>query len=181
METCRSCYVRVSDLRRTLIWCPGIVFMCIEFIGGLQVAYNWAKIPQIEELSFFCGIPCINTKKGPKNWQAHKVESRAVRRHNTGCLKKRGIWAIMWASIVGPVWVKGYTVGTQKTFPVVPIHTLRSYFTFLCLYSAPYSPYRSYNRSQHQCANQGSITAHTREKSKWPTKKFKAYSSLWWP
>ena len=37
---------------------------------------------------------------------------------------------MMLASIVGPVGAIGCTVGTQKTFPVVPRHTLGSYFTF---------------------------------------------------
>ena len=42
----------------------------------------------------------------------------------TGCLKKRGIKAMMLASVVGPVDAIGCIVGKQKTFPIVPRHTL---------------------------------------------------------
>ena len=37
---------------------------------------------------------------------------------------KRGIWAMMLASVVGPVEAIGCTVGTQKTFSIEPRHTM---------------------------------------------------------
>ena len=42
-----------------------------------------------------------------------------------------GIYVMMLAYIVGPVGAKGCTVGTQRTFPVVPRHTLGCYFRLL--------------------------------------------------
>ena len=50
---------------------------------------------------------------------------------------------MMLASVLGPVEAIGWTVGTQKTFPIVPRHTLGSYIRFLCHFSAPYSPMRA--------------------------------------
>ena len=41
-----------------------------------------------------------------------------------GVSKKRGIKAMMLASVVGPVDAIGCIVGKQKTFPIVPRHTL---------------------------------------------------------
>ena len=41
-----------------------------------------------------------------------------------GVSKKRGIKAMMLASVVGPVDAIGCIVGKQKTSPIVPRHTL---------------------------------------------------------
>ena len=48
----------------------------------------------------------------------------------TGCLKKKGDLHMMLASIVGPVGANMCTEWTQQTLPVVPRHTLGSYFMF---------------------------------------------------
>ena len=46
----------------------------------------------------------------------------------TGCLKKSVILAMMKASIGGPAGAIWCTVGTQKTYPIVPRHALGTYF-----------------------------------------------------
>ena len=56
----------------------------------------------------------------------------------------------MLASIVGPVGAIGCTEGAQQRKigsqgMSLDLEVLQE--TFLCTYSAPYSPYRSYNRS----------------------------------
>ena len=56
---------------------------------------------------------------------------------DTGCLKKKGDLHMMLVSIVGPVWANMCTEWTQQTLPVVPRHTLGSYFTFCMSLQCP--------------------------------------------
>ena len=70
-----------------------------------------------------------------------------------GVSKKRGICQMMLASIKGPAW--GYRVQWSGTKTQIGSQGMSRYYRkrFLCPYSAPYSLYRPYNRSQHHRLN----------------------------
>ena len=60
---------------------------------------------------------------------------------------------MMLTSVVGPVEAIGCTVGTQKTFPIVPRHTLWSYLSFCATSVHPIAPCGPFNGSWHHLVN----------------------------